>query len=164
MLDQNEHLKFLVGRFDHYYDSVNNKGNAMLALNTFSIGGIAAFYTAFQNDITWTIGLKLFGITLCILWAFSLALTSRALLPYQNSDSRSLVFFGDIANLTEANFLQKFSEQQENDIISDLQNQVYVMSKGLSFKFRLLCWATYLLLLSYVILIPASIIIITNLK
>lgn len=164
MLDKNEHLKFLIERFDHYYDSVNNKGNAMLVINTFSIGGIAAFYTAFQDDVTWTGWLKFFGIALCLLWAASLFLTSWALLPYQRSGSNSLVFFGDIASLTEANFLRKFSEQQEDDVTGDLQRQVYLLSKGLVFKFKLLRWAAYFLFVSYAVLFFASITLIINLK
>lgn len=163
MLDKNEHLKFLIGRFDHYYDSVNNKGNAMLVINTFSIGGIAAFYTAFEDDVNWTGWLKFFGITLCVLWAASLGLTSGALLPYKRSSANSLVYFGDISNLTETSFLQKFSAQQEDGITNDLQSQAYMLSKGLAFKFRLLEWATYLLFLSYAMLILAFITLIINL-
>lgn len=164
MPDKNEHLKFLIERFDHYYDSVNNKGNAMLVINTFSIGGIAAFYTAFQDDVTWTGWLKFFGIALCLLWAASLFFTSWALLPYQKSGSNSLVFFGDISSLTEANFQRKFSAQQDADITTDLQRQVYLLSKGLAHKFRLLRRATYLLFVSYAVLILASIALIINLK
>lgn len=164
MLNKHEHLKFLIDRFDHYYDSINNKGNAMLVINTFSIGGIVAFYTALQQDVIWTSCLKFYGCLLCLLWVGALILTSWALLPYQKSASRSLVFFGDISNFTEANFLQKLSEQQEEDVTDDLQRQVYLLAKGLTFKFKIIRWANYCMFVSYGVLFLAAITLLINLK
>ena len=164
MHDKYEHLKFLIERFDHYYDSVNNKGNAILVINTFSIGGIAAFYTALQDDVDWSSGLKAYGIILCLLWAASLFFTSWALMPYRKSPSSSLIFFGGIASLTETAFLNRISAQQDAVLMEDMQRQVYHLAQGLSIKFKYLRWATYLLFASYVALVCASIVLFTNLK
>ena len=164
MLNNYEHLKFLIERFDHYYDSVNNKGNAMLVINTFSIGGLAAFYTALQNDVNWSSGLKAYGILLCLLWTVSLSLTSWALLPYRKSASNSLIFFGGISNLSETVFLNRVSSQNDEDLVKDMQHQVYYLARGLALKFKLLGWATYVLFASYVVLVAASIVLFTNLK
>ena len=164
MPDNYEHLKFLIERFDHYYDSINNKGNAMLVINTFSIGGIAAFYTALQDDVTWTTSMKAYGIALCLLWAASLFLTSWGLMPYQKSTVKSIIFFGGVSSLSEAEFLRQNSEQQENALIKDMQSQAYHLAKGLALKFQRLRWATYSLFVSYVVLVFASIVLLTNLK
>lgn len=164
MLNNYEHLKFLIERFDHYYDSINNKGNALLVINTFSIGGVAAFYTAFQNDVEWSFGLKTYGIVLCLLWAVSLFLTTWALTPYRKSHSNSLIFFGNISSLSEAVFLKQISAQKDDALSQDMQRQVYYLAQGLAKKFELLRWATYLLFTSYIVLVLASIILLTNLK
>ncbi len=164
MPDNYEHLKFLIERFDHYYDSVNNKGNAMLVINTFSIGGVAAFYTALQNDVNWSPSLKVYGIVLCLLWTVSLFFTSWALMPYRKSASKSLIFFGGIAGLTKAAFTLRNSEQQDDALMQDMQHQVYHLAQGLALKFKLLGWATYVLFASYLVLAVASIVLFTNLK
>lgn len=164
MLNQQEQLKFLIDRFDHYYDSINNKGNAMLVINTFSIGGIAAIYTALHQDVIWTTSLLCYGFLLCLIWGVALILTTWALLPYKKSASNSLVYFGDISNFTEANFLQKFSEQLDEDVTDDLKQQVYLLAKGLTFKFKIIRWATYLMFISYGVLFLAAITLLINLK
>ena len=46
-----DHAKFLIERFDHYYDSVNNKGAFYIALNTFIFGGLCVGYITLYKDI-----------------------------------------------------------------------------------------------------------------
>lgn len=164
MPEKYEHLKFLVERFDHYYDTINSKGNAMLVINTFSIGGVAAFYTALQQDVEWTTSLKCWGCLLCILWVLSLIFTSWALMPYRNSASNSLIFFGGIAKQSESGFLQRVTAQQDDALLEDMQLQVYYLAQGLALKFERLRRATYLLFASYGVLLVVFIILLTNLK
>ncbi len=35
-----ERLIFCINRYDHYYDSVNNKSNVFLVISTFIVGGL----------------------------------------------------------------------------------------------------------------------------
>lgn len=136
----------------------------MLVINTFSIGAIAAFYTALQDDVDWTNCLKCWGCLLGILWVGSLFLTSWALMPYRNSASKSLIFFGGIASHSEANFMQRFTAQQDDAVLQELQQQVYYLAKGLALKFERLRLATYLLFASYLVLLITFITLLTNLK
>lgn len=101
---------------------------------------------------------------LCLLWTVSLSLTFWALLPYRKSASNSLIFFGGISSLSEAVFFNRISEQQDDAMMQDMQRQVYYLAKGLSLKFKLLGWATYVLFASYVVLMAAAIVLFTNLK
>lgn len=136
----------------------------MLALNTFSIGGVATFYTALQHDVNWSSSLKLLGVILCVVWSVSLFLTAWALMPFQRSHSSSLIYYGSIAKLSEKTFLKNVREQTDEDVIEDLEKQVYHLSHGLTAKFNRLRWATFALLGSYVILIFTIITLLTNLK
>ena len=45
-----EELQFIINRYDHYYDSVNNKGQFYLGFNTFLIGGLAGVYALLQQQ------------------------------------------------------------------------------------------------------------------
>lgn len=47
-----EMLRHTMDRYDHYYDSVNNKGNLFLTLNTFLLGGIITGYYSVKSDIS----------------------------------------------------------------------------------------------------------------
>jgi len=42
-------LQFSIGRYDHYYDTINNKGNVYLTLNAFLLGGILTAYYALAD-------------------------------------------------------------------------------------------------------------------
>ncbi|HEY9488539.1 MAG TPA: hypothetical protein VIQ51_09410, partial [Chryseosolibacter sp.] len=44
-----EHLRFCIERFDHYYDSVNNKCALFLTVNTFIVGGLMAIHPTLQS-------------------------------------------------------------------------------------------------------------------
>ena len=38
-MDRIENQKFIISRFDHLYDSINNKGNFLITFQSFLIGG-----------------------------------------------------------------------------------------------------------------------------
>ena len=50
-IEKVEMLKHTMDRYDHYYDSINNKSNLFLALNTFLLGGIVTGYYSIKNEI-----------------------------------------------------------------------------------------------------------------
>ena len=46
-----EHAKFVIERFDHYYDTVNSKGSFYIGLNTFILGGLCAGYISIADKM-----------------------------------------------------------------------------------------------------------------
>ncbi len=46
-----EILKHTIDRYDHYFDSINNKGNLFLTLNTFLLGGMITGYYSIKDNI-----------------------------------------------------------------------------------------------------------------
>ena len=149
-----EHLKFLMERFDHYYDSINNKGAFYIGLNTFLLGGICVGYIAYHEKITNNylfLGLIFAMMACCIV---SILYTILAIRPYTkdnhvNDDCKSLIFFGGIADHTANFFFQKFDSETEDSILTDMKRQVHCLAVGLNVKYKRLKYASMLLLAQF---------------
>jgi hypothetical protein len=85
-------------------------------------------------------------------------------MPFQSSNSESLIYYGSIAKHTEKTFLKKIHDRDEKDTEEDMERQTYHLAKGLTAKFDRLKWATYSLLGSYIVLIFTIIILLNSLK
>lgn len=164
-----EHLKFIIERFDHYYDTVNSKGSFYIGVNTFIFGGVCAGYTSLYRAIQpnfWTLFFLIAILACCIL---STLLTIAAISPhlkdnYIQDDNPSLMYFGGIARYELPYLKQKFSEQSTEDISHDAITQLHSLAKGLKSKFKKIKIASYLLQAQFCLLIPLFLIIIKNLK
>lgn len=168
-MEKYEHSKFLIERFDHYYDTVNNKGAFYIGINTFILGGICVTYLTLHDKVK--------GLCFCDWCLFALLLgccvgstlfTICAITPYSkggitHNSSQSMIFFGAIASRDAQRFKNSFIEQTETDIQADMIHQVHVLAAGLNSKFQRLKWASYLLIVQYCIIVPGLIIILTKL-
>lgn len=161
---EKERLKFCIERFDHYFDSVNNKSALFLGLSTFIIGGLIAAYQ------------EVFKIVECDFWVHILILAMLSLgiaitlilisasIPFNGKSKETLYYFGFIANLKEEDFLSKSEERKEKQEFKDLRIQVHQLSKGLNKKFSKLKIAGRLFMLQFLILIPLIVLIVINFK
>lgn len=48
---EKERLLLCISRYDHYYDSVNNKSNVFLTLSIFVVGGLVAGYSTLMDKV-----------------------------------------------------------------------------------------------------------------
>jgi hypothetical protein len=145
-----ETLKHTIDRYDHYYDSVNNKGNLYLTLGTFLLGGIiTGFYSikdtiADRNDILFFLW---FGLLTCVV---SLILTLWATSPYlsrkKDNPNGSVLFFGDVSSFSFQSFSKMYLNVNEEGIYEDYLKQVHLLALGLQKKFYRLQIASYLLI------------------
>jgi hypothetical protein len=136
-----EHARFLIERFDHYYDTVNNKGAFYIGLNTFILSGLCIGYLTVIDKINagyafWALLIGMFSS--CI---GSMVYTLKAVMPYLkdnhvNDDQRSLIFFGGIAKHEANFFLEKFTKSTDEKILEDMIRQVHTLAKGLNTKFQ----------------------------
>ncbi|GEM_PF-499171 len=147
--DRVEMLKHTMDRYDHYYDSINNKGNLFLTLNTFLLGGIITGYYSIKDTITDQCGITFFiwtGLICCLL---SLGYTLWAIIPYLNkqadSVNGSVINFSNISNISFESFKQMYSNGTDEKRYEDYVRQVYLLACGLQKKFSRLKTATYLL-------------------
>jgi len=144
-----EMLKHTMERYDHYYDSVNNKGNLYLTLNTFLFGGIITAYYSIKESLVGKCDILFFVWASLICCGLSLLFTLWAIIPYlsrqRNSIKSSLLYFGDVSNVSIGSFTNKYAEITEDKVYEDFLQQVHLLAIGLQNKFRRLQIATYLL-------------------
>jgi len=166
-IDRYEHGKFLIERFDHYYDSINGKGAFYIGIETFIFGGLIAGYAAFADNLphTWLFWALVFSIFTCCI--ASIIFTILSIKPYSrdnhsNDQNPSLVYFGGIAKHEGIHFKEKFLKQSEDQILNDVVQQVHSLAKGLVWKFRKLRLASILLLIQFFLMIPIFIFFIKN--
>lgn len=158
---EKERLKHNIDRFDHYFESINNKTAVYIAINTFLTGGIIAI---FNEDIISNCNLFsqiTLGIAL-ILGVISLIYLAYLSKPYTNYKPDSLYFFESISKLKKKEFIKQSKNYSEEDTLNDLRNQVYSLSLGLTKKYHKLSFVGYLLIAQFFLLIPTILIIIKN--
>lgn len=148
-IDKIETLKHTMDRYDHYYVSVNNKGNVYLTLNTFLLGGIVTGYFSIKDQIASEFDLLFFvwvSLILCFLSiVFSLWATIPNLSKQSASENGSVIYFGNVANVSFRTFSQMYSDMTEEKRYEDYLQQVHLLACGLQNKFLRLKVATYFL-------------------
>jgi uncharacterized membrane protein YiaA len=142
-------LKHTMDRYDHYYDSVNNKANLFLTLNTFLFGGIITGYYSIKDQLVCGFDFYFFvvaGLILCILSiGFSLWATMPYLSKQADSLNGSVIYFGNVANVSYQSFKQMYNDMTDEKRYEDYLQQVFLLAIGLQNKFYRLKVATYLL-------------------
>jgi hypothetical protein len=126
----------IIERFDAYYSGINNKGAFILAINTFVISGMLIGLKDLQSMISCN-EINVFKILIGLIIFLSLAsmiLTISAIIPYLNSDKKSLWFFNDVANRNKEEFLNEIETQTEEAQNADINEQIHYLSLGLKRK------------------------------
>lgn len=167
--NKNELGKFIIQRYDHYYDTINNKCAFYIALNTFILGSLCTGYISLYKDLTSSIWLCAFATLHLLCCLGSIFYTIFAMIPftkdnYANDNSTSLIFFGDVTKHPFQYFKQKFLALDEATLQDDLARQVHCLAKGLSIKFARLKVASWLLIIQFTLLLPFIFFIIKNYK
>ncbi len=128
-------LKYNISRFDHYFASVNFK-SSFLVLGNITILGFVLSNRAHMNHYVFYI--------IVLLIASSLIAVLLAIKPYlkQYDGRTSVLFFNDIANISDNEYREKVSTLLKSEYIQDLEEQVHVLAKGLKRKFLYLNIAT----------------------
>lgn len=161
---EKERLKFCIERFDHYYDSVNNKCAVFLGLSTFIVGGLIAAYPSFLEKVNHNLWVHLFMGALISLGLAIMIIVIQASTPFMSKGTGSLHYFGSISSLDLFTFEQRSSGCQDADELKDLLAQVHQLSHGLTSKFQKLKLAGLLFTIQFYLFIPTLILLLTNLK
>ncbi|GMN12099.1 hypothetical protein MTsPCn9_34640 [Croceitalea sp. MTPC9] len=152
-INERERLLYSISRFDHYFESVNNKTAVYLAMNTFLLGGIITGYISVQEHVSQF--RAFFNILLTIemiLGITGLLVLTIASIPYFSKDSDSLYYFGGIGSMTKQEFFDRSKNLSKKEEIDDLRNQVHLLSQGLNTKFTRLKTSGWLIFSQFVIL------------
>jgi hypothetical protein len=161
---EKERLEFCMGRYDHYFDSINNKSNVLLTLEIFIVGGLVTAYPSLLEKVSCNLWLHLNMIILISAGVANLLFITWTSIPFLSKEANSLLYFGAIAQLASDEFQTRSSGASTDAQLNDLRNQVHALATGLYRKFKRLQVAGYLLLFQFAFLIPLIILIIKNLK
>lgn len=163
---EKERLIYTICRFDHYFDSVNNKTAVYIAISTFVLAGnVTALlnilnlfpelgcYKIFQFLLQ--IGLMFNGI----LGVGTLSFLIVASIPFFTQNSNSLYYFGGIGSMDLKKFEDSSKKRNDDDDLKDLRSQVHILSKGLNAKFVKLKIAGILLFIQFTLVLILSLIL-----
>mgnify|MGYP007096049578 CR=1 FL=1 len=159
---EKERLEFCVNRFDHYFESINNKGAVYLGLETFIVGGLIAAYPYFIENIKQHCLLNLVLCSSIMIGLSIMIIVILATMPFLNKGTESIFYFGSICCLTHEEFSEKSINVDEKNNLEDLRRQVYHLSHGLQKKFKKLKLASLLFIIQFLFFIPLIFLIILN--
>lgn len=160
---EKERLVYNINRFDHYFDSVNNKTAVYIAINTFVVGSLITTYVTLVDDIKcYFDAFQVFTIVSFLLGLFTLIILVIASIPYFSKESDSMYYFGGIGTMKKEKFISCSKNLTPKKELNDLRNQVHTLSSGLTKKFTKLKLAGRLLIFQFLLLIPIFTIIIYN--
>ena len=162
---EKERLHFCIGRYDHYYDSINNKSSVFLGLSTFIVGGLVAGFFALPDFTDCTPWICILMTLLILLGIFIMIIVVLASTPFLGKGNTSLLYFGSISCHSHDDFCQKSQTPGTGyDELADLRTQVHQLASGLSSKFYKLKIAGILFAVQFTLFIPLFLLIINNLK
>lgn len=162
---EKERLLFCIGRYDHYYDSVNNKSAVFLGLSTFIVGGLSAGYFALPNLVNCTSWIYMLMIILILIGIVIMVTVILAATPFLGKNANSLLSFGDISCQSHGDYCAKSQQSiSDDDELADLRTQVHQLACGLTAKFAKLKIAGILFTIQFILFIPLLMLIINNLK
>lgn len=161
---EKERLKFCIERFDHYYDSTNNKSAVFLAIGTFVLGGLIAGYPYIVENVScsaWVYGSYYLSVILALT---ALIIVIWAATPYLTRGIESMYYYCSIASKSKEEFGDASEKQKAGDDLADLRDQVHGLAKGLAKKFKLLYFAGRLYFMMFIAIAVFAISVLINLK
>lgn len=160
-----EHLKFIITRFDAYYENVNSKGAFYIALNSFFAGGIIAGYSSLSQQFVCTKPINFLLVSQLACAAISTIYVLYAINPFvTDGNNHSITYFGSIAKMNLPDFRSKIDTSKPEDIQHDLEEQSLELAKGLNGKFLKLQCAGILIVAQIIMLVPLLIFLMQNQK
>jgi hypothetical protein len=164
---RNEILRFIISRFDHYFNLANIKASLLLTINGVLIGVAFSTYLNLFNKAIRP------GLKTCVQIGFSMSVILVLISAYfalkvifaflksgkRSLDYHSLVFFGSIQEIEREIFVKKFQETSLDEINKDLIEQAHVLSSGLYKKYKHLNIAVVLTGLGFLFSVLTGIVI-----
>ena len=139
-MEKLEHAQFIIERFDHYYEQVNNKGQFYLGLSSLMVGIVISNVEKISKIAAESYSFQAILIIFSLTSALSIILVLTAITPFllsgKKSNYNTLIFFNEIAKLERQKFITEFNNQTEDDMANDYANQIHVLAQGLKLKYR----------------------------
>ncbi len=147
-----ENLKFILGRYDHYIESVQSKSNLYITLNTFILTGAVTLFAGFKRDLNeFLLNFLILVIVvsiICMIYIL-IAVTPQT----KKSLEDSIIFFGNVAGKNGAGeYWETIKETESEGFQKDLATQVQQVATIVYKKHRRLKSASYLLIFQFALI------------
>jgi Family of unknown function (DUF5706) len=147
-----ENLKFIIGRYDNYIESTHTKSNVYLSLNTAVLAGVITLISTLKiSELTNYLAYIL--IAIAIITVISIIIILGAIKPSLLSNKMSIIFFGDVAESSNDNYLDKVKKMNDKDFTIDISNQAHYLAKIVSSKFKIIKWVGNLIKIEFILLL-----------
>jgi hypothetical protein len=155
-----EETKFIINRYDFFYETINSKSNFYMAINTLIIGGIMTGYPILNKQYQFKGIMEYIPIIILLLNLAALIFTVLAIKPFLSKKGCSLLFFNNVANRHQEEYLNLFQHVTKKKMLKDSATQVHELACGLRNKFQKINWATFLTSLQLILIMLFTIILI----
>ena len=145
--DQIKTANDLLTKVLSFFPRVDTKANALLAINTGMLAILVANSPSFVEFNTWYMFIPLVPI---LIIGMSIWHVYKCSFPKLGGGNGSLIYFQEIANRTEVNYLDEFKALTEDKLLKDLVGQIWRNSEVLKLKYQHIKWAFNLLALAIV--------------
>jgi hypothetical protein len=123
-----EQLKLVLS----FFSRVDAKSSVLLAVDTGMLGYLATHIPSVGSLRSWELVAPALAF---VLLGLSLVYLYRGAFPALSGGQSSLVYFSEIAQRTEAKFIDQFIDQRDGEYVKDLLGQVWRNSEILKMKF-----------------------------
>jgi len=155
-----EEAKFIIGRYDHYFESINNKCNLYLAINTLIIGAVMTGFPVLDKQKHFEGIMTYLPVAILLLSLIAILITLFITNPFLKNGSSSVLFFGEVSKSKRSDYVEIIKNISEGDITEDFIIQIHELARGLVSKFRKLRAVTVLLGFELALIIWFAIILI----
>ncbi len=159
-MDLLKETKFIINRYDFFYDTINSKSNFYLAINTFIIGAIMTGYPTLNKQYHFEGIMRIIPIIILLLNLAAIVYTLLAVKPFLSKKGNSLIFFNNVAEKHPLEFISQFRKVTKKELIIDSVSQVHELACGLKNKFHKINWATNLIAMQFLLIMLFAIILI----
>jgi hypothetical protein len=147
-MDTKEKIELLfkkISRYDFYINSTNAKASIIIAWNGIIIGTILLKYTSIIALYLMSVWAYYAANVLLIIMAaasiVSIAFVFKVINPFLSSgskdiSSKSLMFFGDVAEMSLNEYTKKESDLSYEEALSDTMGQAHILATGLNNKMK----------------------------
>lgn len=165
-----EQSKYLITRYDSYFNQINIKSNFLLVFNTFICTSVLVIYENVLKDMVSDYSRVAFLLCLIILFVvaiIAIGILMRTAFPFLKPSSSidentSLIFYGSVAERPFSAFQLEFQNLTSEVLLNDYKSQIHILATGLTGKYRNLRIVGFCILIEVVIILIAFVSLIIN--
>jgi len=147
---KNETIRFVISRYDAYFNLANVKASLLVTTNGVLLGvAITAFISLYEKSshLEWITQIKVL-LSLSVLFILLSSYNSlKVIFSYLKTGNRcadyhSFIFFGSVREIERNTYVEKFGSLSDQELLNDLIEQAHILAVGLSKKYLNLNYST----------------------